>query len=171
MTSARKGVMMAEVNISYEELKELYIDKRLSVESIAEHFNTTEPTVARRLKAYELHREIQGKKSLPYEEAEKLYIQQKWSINALAKHYGMSEPTAKKELVRLGLYERRYPQKSKKRKCKKCVYRGKLGQQTTCCEYILVEGHSRGCPVDDCTCFKKGEPAKRTDSGSRQACM
>lgn len=152
---------MAEVNISYEELKELYIDKRLSVESIAEHFNTSESTVGRKLKAYGLHREIQGKKILPYEEAEKLYIQQKWSINSIAKHFDMSEPTAKKELVRLGLYERRYPTKSKKRKCKKCIYRGYLGHKdSTFCGYILVEGHSRGCPVDDCTRFKSGKGMK-----------
>ena len=43
-----------------------------------------------------------------------------------------------------------------KEKCKKCVYRAALPDANNC-DYILLKGHSRGCPVEGCTRFEEGE--------------
>lgn len=37
--------------------------------------------------------------------------------------------------------------------CKTCKYRGK---GVNGCDYIILEGHSRGCTADRCTVYKKG---------------
>lgn len=40
-------------------------------------------------------------------------------------------------------------------KHKDCKYRGSIDHQT-CCEYILVTGHKRGCTIADCDKYEKG---------------
>lgn len=42
-----------------------------------------------------------------------------------------------------------------RKKCKTCKYRADRGEWK--CNYILIEGHSRGCSVENCTKYKKGK--------------
>ena len=42
-----------------------------------------------------------------------------------------------------------------KEKCKTCRYRADRGEFG--CNYILIEGHSRGCSVANCTRYEKGK--------------
>lgn len=46
-----------------------------------------------------------------------------------------------------------------KKRCKKCKYRGTFGYQgdLICCNYIVITGHSRRCPADQCDKYEKGE--------------
>lgn len=52
----------------------------------------------------------------------------------------------------------------KMNKCKTCKYHGYIGCgycMDMICQYILVTGHMRGCPVgDDCIKYEKGKRAK-----------
>ena len=41
-------------------------------------------------------------------------------------------------------------------RCGSCVYRGAQPPQS-CCNYILITGHMRGCPVEGCSKYEKGE--------------
>lgn len=44
--------------------------------------------------------------------------------------------------------------------CRKCMYKGshvKDNAKHPGCNYILMEGHSRGCPIEDCQVFRKGK--------------
>lgn len=54
-------------------------------------------------------------------------------------------------------------------KHKNCVYRGHISpiNQSTeeCCDYILIEGHSRGCPISECNKYRRGK-RKKAHSGS-----
>lgn len=43
-------------------------------------------------------------------------------------------------------------------KCRTCLYRS---ARTDTCDYILIVGHSRGCPVKGCTKYVATENAKR----------
>lgn len=52
--------------------------------------------------------------------------------------------------------------KLKRNRCRFCIYAGRsainyddFGMMT--CDYILIEGHSRGCPPDRCDKFVWGE--------------
>lgn len=38
---------------------------------------------------------------------------------------------------------------------KKCIYSTKIAGNTEICDYIGVEGHSRGCEPDKCTKFRR----------------
>ena len=49
--------------------------------------------------------------------------------------------------------------------CKTCKWRGSgkyANSSAIGCEYSVKNGHSRGCKVDDCTVYKKGDPEKNT---------
>lgn len=51
--------------------------------------------------------------------------------------------------------------------CRKCKYRnGSKSHTPNGCNYIMVEGHSRGCKVEDCTVFKKGSVIKLNPNGA-----
>jgi len=41
-------------------------------------------------------------------------------------------------------------------RCGSCIYRGAQPPQS-CCNYILITGHMRGCPVEGCSKYEKGE--------------
>lgn len=41
-------------------------------------------------------------------------------------------------------------------RCGLCIYRGAQPPQS-CCNYILITGHMRGCPVEGCSKYEKGE--------------
>lgn len=47
--------------------------------------------------------------------------------------------------------------------CKTCKYRcGKYDKaKGVGCDYLCKVGHSRGCKVEDCSVYEKGEPVKR----------
>ena len=47
-------------------------------------------------------------------------------------------------------------QKHNTKKCKTCIYRASK-YAPNLCDYILIEGHSRGCPTEDCTRYVKGK--------------
>lgn len=53
--------------------------------------------------------------------------------------------------------------------CKKCIYRGRgAGSDKTSqngCNFIFIEGHSRGCKVEDCNVFVKGRALKLNPKG------
>lgn len=50
-----------------------------------------------------------------------------------------------------------------KRRCGKCFYKGFAGRYVVC-DYILIEKHSRGCPVGaDCTQFRPRRTTKKTN--------
>lgn len=57
-----------------------------------------------------------------------------------------------------------------KKACKSCQYRGRgSGGANTSqngCNYILVEGHSRGCKIEDCNCYIKGKQIKLNPNGA-----
>lgn len=103
------------------------------------------------------------KKTLPYYEAKDLYITHGWSVEQIAKHYGITYATAKRELVRMGLYVTPETPNTTKQDCKKCIYRGCLHNSTDSvnthltCNYILITGHIRGCPIEHCTHFTEGK--------------
>ena len=45
--------------------------------------------------------------------------------------------------------------------CRTCMYRGKSHNSNGVgCEYALHNNHTRGCDVEDCNVYKKGEPGK-----------
>lgn len=48
------------------------------------------------------------------------------------------------------------------KKCKNCKYRTNFsGGNVYGCQYILITGHMRGCPVEDCTKYEYSKnPAK-----------
>ena len=49
-------------------------------------------------------------------------------------------------------------------KCKTCRYRAT--DKKNGCDYISVEGHSRGCSVEECSVYEKGHPlSKRKRKG------
>ncbi len=41
-----------------------------------------------------------------------------------------------------------------RRKCKTCKYRGENDKNG--CDYIYITGHRRGCPVEECDKYEKG---------------
>lgn len=41
-------------------------------------------------------------------------------------------------------------------RCGTCIYRGAQPPRS-CCNYILITGHMRGCPVEGCSKYEKGE--------------
>lgn len=41
-------------------------------------------------------------------------------------------------------------------RCGSCIYRGAQPPQS-CCNYILITGHMRGCPIEGCSKYEKGE--------------
>lgn len=41
-------------------------------------------------------------------------------------------------------------------RCSSCIYRG-AQPPGSCCNYILITGHMRGCPVIGCSKYEKGE--------------
>lgn len=46
--------------------------------------------------------------------------------------------------------------------CRGCIYRGTIsGGNLHTCDYILITGHSRGCPVEGCTVKQTKGQAKR----------
>ena len=47
--------------------------------------------------------------------------------------------------------------------CATCAYRatGQVKKKGIGCEYAIINGHCRGCDVEDCTVYKKGDPEKR----------
>lgn len=49
--------------------------------------------------------------------------------------------------------------------CRGCIYRGTIsGGNLHTCDYILITGHSRGCPVEGCTKREtKGQAKRRRD--------
>ena len=47
---------------------------------------------------------------------------------------------------------------------KRCVYGGTVGT-VPCCNYILVEGHSRGCSPRTCDQYKTGKKARFNSIG------
>lgn len=48
-----------------------------------------------------------------------------------------------------------------RKKCRTCIYRRPRNDMFKAnCRFILVEGHSRGCPAHDCNKYIKGRPAK-----------
>lgn len=50
--------------------------------------------------------------------------------------------------------------------CRWCVYFTAANDVGPFCAYILIEGHSRGCPAgDDCTVFKKARKKNRAGTG------
>jgi hypothetical protein len=103
------------------------------------------------------------KKTLTYYDVKELYITQSWSIKRIAEYYDMSIPTAKRELIRMGLIVTPETPNTTKQDCKKCIYRGCSNDKTNSvsmlltCDYILVTGHSRGCPPEHCTHCTKGQ--------------
>ena len=44
----------------------------------------------------------------------------------------------------------------KNKKCRTCVYRAS-DYHMNGCDYILIEGHSRGCSVEECDRYIKGK--------------
>lgn len=64
-----------------------------------------------------------------------------------------------------------------KKACKKCMYRGKGAGRLTHnfvsisngCNFILIEGHSRGCKVEDCNVFVKGKKVNMNPKGTRKS--
>lgn len=47
--------------------------------------------------------------------------------------------------------------------CKTCKWRGNgkyANSSAIGCEYSVKNGHSRGCKVEDCTMYEKGNPEK-----------
>ena len=50
-------------------------------------------------------------------------------------------------------------QKHSNPKCKTCFYKGRP-ESDLGCEYILIEGHSRGCSIDECDKYNP-DPWKR----------
>lgn len=46
-----------------------------------------------------------------------------------------------------------------RKKCRTCMYRGKKNG----CDYIEIVGHSRGCSVEECTVYEKGNPKTKGD--------
>ncbi len=56
------------------------------------------------------------------------------------------------------------------KKCKTCIYRSREGTPRNC-DYILVTGKRRGCPVEKCEKYKKGRRKhwKDEDTGNELA--
>lgn len=49
----------------------------------------------------------------------------------------------------------------KRKMCKSCIYRKPTKDLFGAnCRYILIEGHSRGCPAYDCNKYVKGKPKR-----------
>lgn len=49
--------------------------------------------------------------------------------------------------------------KAHKKRCKQCIYRYRGTGGAGCyCQYILVTGHRRPCPAEDCKVYEKGKP-------------
>ena len=46
--------------------------------------------------------------------------------------------------------------KHSEKKCKTCKYRA-ARQELNGCDYILIAGHSRGCPVKECDKYEEGK--------------
>lgn len=51
-------------------------------------------------------------------------------------------------------------------RCRWCVYFSTANDVGPYCDYILLEGHSRGCPAgDNCTAFKKARRKNTAGAG------
>lgn len=49
--------------------------------------------------------------------------------------------------------------------CKTCIYQSRE-KQVNGCDYILMEGHSRGCDVEDCDRYIKGKRKEKREGFS-----
>ena len=47
------------------------------------------------------------------------------------------------------------------KKCKTCKYRGKVTDGVIGCDYIVITGDPRGCRVECCTRYEKGNKVQR----------
>lgn len=45
--------------------------------------------------------------------------------------------------------------------CRTCIYRGRPTQVGNC-NYVMIEGHSRGMPAAECTVYQEGRKRKKT---------
>ena len=51
-------------------------------------------------------------------------------------------------------------------KCRTCIYLAKVNEGESCCIYILVENHKRGCYGDgDCPMYEKRDKRRRPKIG------
>ena len=50
-----------------------------------------------------------------------------------------------------------------RRWCKTCKYRSSRnkGENGNGCDYVVIEGHSRGCNVENCDKYQKGDPVSK----------
>lgn len=47
-----------------------------------------------------------------------------------------------------------------------CIYNGAIQNDMPCCNYLLAEGHSRGCPPGkDCIRYKTGKKKSKWAEG------
>lgn len=84
-----------------------------------------------------------------------------------------NKPKTKKDKDSVEKVERPKGWNKDKKACKKCQYRGRgaesNGISSNGCNYILVEGHSRGCKVEDCNRYIKGKQVKLNPKGGWNA--
>ncbi len=80
-----------------EELRRLYVDKRLTVKAIAELFDVSRQRIHQRLKVGNIKR---SKKSIDRAKLEKLYIEARLPARQIGKKLGLSTSFIRSELIR-----------------------------------------------------------------------
>lgn len=105
----RKPNNFNKINIPKETLKELYLDKKLSLNQIAKQLDLTQITVLRRLKEAGIERRPAYRKKIfvPKEVLTELYWNQKKKPKEIAKMFGIKdERTIRKKMERFGIKRR-----------------------------------------------------------------
>ena len=89
-----------------------------------------------------------------------------------ARVFGLQPSTLRKRMLHGETFEQAilperptnltYHNTAEKKKCRTCRFRGAIkGENIIYCDYILHTGKRRGCPVDQCTRYEKGNPPKK----------
>ncbi len=85
--------------LSAEELRNLYIGKRMSDIAIGQQLGVNNITVANWRKKYGIRRETQVFHALPVAEIKRLYLDEKWTMEAIAKFFKCGESTVRLNII------------------------------------------------------------------------
>jgi hypothetical protein len=94
-----------KLNLSAEQLRELYIDKHMSDIAIGKLLGVCNITVANWRRKFGIRREVAFNfVPLPADELKRLYVDEKQTMEVIAKHFGCcGESTVRTNIIRLGI--------------------------------------------------------------------
>lgn len=151
-SQASRGKEMRKVEIDREILED-YAKRGLSQMEMAVELNITQATVSARLREYGIQSKGGRKSACDPEQLKKLLIQGR-TAKEIAEFLHVAPSTVRLWIKNNNLEEYKTP--LPKKRCSTCRYR-EASKTAGNCDYLRKVGHSRGCPVLECTEYAKDD--------------